>query len=256
MYNYQFLQCISKIELFNPAEVNAVSFGIEVDDFANSDLLDSNWKLKVQQYIENLSNFKGLISLHGAFLDLNPASPDKKIRDVTTDRYIHSINIAKEINAKYIVFHSQLNPGIKDPVAKEIKLIRQLTFWESILNEINNTNIIILLENVYEDNPYDLLELVSRINSNQVKVCLDTGHALLNSQLSLDVWINVLKDNLEYIHFHWNNGTYDTHEPPTFDFMHQAYDCLKCNNITPKIALEYKIHNLIEEAKRITDIFI
>ncbi len=192
---------------------------------------------------------------------MNPRSPDKKIANVTKERYQHVIQIAKSLNASYLVLHSQINSAIKDPKVQEIKANRQVPFWEDLLKEIDDIDLTILLENFSEDNFRDILILIEKINSPKVKICLDLGHVLSNSSYGIREWIDSIKPYLPYlpylpyIHLHWNDGSYDAHQAPIEDFLKELALIFVDNNINPVMALEYSLKDLEDEVKRIRSCF-
>lgn len=251
MENFRIIQCIKHPEKFNRVLSDRLSVGIEIQDFFFTTLYDEGWENRVEEYREKLKDYKGIISMHGPAFDLNPASPDNKILEVTKERYYQAIKIANMLNAKYIVFHTQTNPILKDPDVKKLILNKQLDFWGELLNQFKDTDLTILLENFYDDDYKDLLLLIEKINSPKVKICLDLGHVLCNSSKSIEHWITGLKDNIKYIHFHYNEGDYDAHLPPIEVFIKEVSKILNENNIYPVIALEYEIGDLQGELKKI-----
>ncbi|MCM1989328.1 sugar phosphate isomerase/epimerase family protein [Oceanirhabdus seepicola] len=251
MKNLKLLQCVNTPDKFDPALNDRLSVGIEIQDFFFSTLYDDGWEYRIEQYREKLKDFKGIISMHGPALDLSPSSTDNKILEVTRDRYYQGIKMAKMLNAKYIVFHSQINPIIKDPAVKKLILNKQLSFWSELLTEIEDTDLTILIENFYDNDYADFLLLLEKINSPKVKVCLDTGHVLCNSSKGIEHWVHGLKDYIRYIHFHYNKGDFDAHLSPHEEFIKEVSDILKINNITPVIALEYTVEDLESEIEKI-----
>ncbi|WBW96655.1 sugar phosphate isomerase/epimerase family protein [Oceanirhabdus sp. W0125-5] len=251
MKNFKLLQCVNLPEKFTPELNDKLGVGIEIQDFFFSTLYDEGWEDRIDEYKLKLKDFKGIISMHGPALDLNPATTDKKILEVTKDRYYHGIKMAKMLNAKYIIFHSQINPILKDPAVKRLLLDKQLTFWKEILPEIEDTDLTILIENFYDNDFKDLLLLIEKINSPKIKVLLDTGHVLCNSSKGIDYWINGLKNHLKYIHFHYNKGNYDAHLSPHKEFIKEVSNILKKNDINPIISLEYAVDDIESEVKKI-----
>lgn len=248
--NYKIVKCINNPKDFSKKLFEDLGIGIEIQDFASPNLLDNGWENRLIEYKDLTKNFKGVISLHGSFLDLNPSSPDNKIREITWDRYIHSLNIAKKLKAKYIVFHSQINPWLKDPEIKIIKDKRAGMFWRKV---INNYDIKILIENVFEDDPKELVNLIDEIDHPNIKICLDIGHANLSKETQIKDWFDILGDRIEYIHLHWNNEVYDEHNMPT-DFNLKYFNkLLKEYEISPIIALEYEVEDVAREVDRVRE---
>lgn len=251
MKEFRLLQCVNSPEIFDGALNDRLSVGVEIQDFFFTTLYDQGWEERIEEYREKLKDFKGIISMHGPALDLNPASTDKGILEVTRKRYYQGIKMAEMLNAKYIVFHSQINPIIKDPAVKNLILNSQLNFWGELLKEFEDTDLTILIENFYDNDYEQLLLLLQKINSPKVKVCLDLGHVLCNSSKGIEHWVRGLKDYIEYIHFHYNKGDYDAHLSPNKEFIKEVSKILKDNNIDPVIALEYKVEDLEGEVKKI-----
>lgn len=74
---------------------------------------------------------------------------------------------------------------------------------------------------------------------------------MCNSSKDIQHWVSGLKDNIKYIHFHYNKGDCDTHLSPPEVFIKGVSKILKENNIDPVIALEYVIEDLEGELKKI-----
>ena len=207
-----------------------MNIGVEIQDFVEPSLLDKGWEDVVSQYKMMFEKFNGACSVHGPFLDLKPISPDKTIREASYNRYLVALNIAKELKAQYIVFHS----------------------FRDILREIGNFKGTIVIENIFEGDPSWLRELIDIIDLSNVKICLDIGHAkLMSGEDQLKNWFKILKDDIKYIHFHWNNGIYDEHKPPMEENIRLLSDLLEKFDLNPVISLEYKVNSLAEEIKRI-----
>lgn len=238
---------ISKLDIQTLIDMNV---GIESQSFPQH-ILDDGYEHIIQIYKEKLANFNNIISLHGSSFDLNPGSTDNKILEVTKYRYLESINIAKEIGAKYVIFHSQLNPLISVKRIRKLKLDNQIKFWKDLLEEIKDIGIIILIENEYDDNYEELLYILKEVNSDKLKMCLDTGHVLAYSKVTLREWILGMKDYIDYVHLHFNDTTCDSHDAPNEDELELFKNLLDEANINPIISLEYQITNLEKEIKRV-----
>lgn len=230
------------------------NIGIEIQSFPQH-ILDDNYEDLVKKYKEKLSRFNGLISLHGSSFDLNPGSTDKRVIELTKYRYLQSIEIAKELGATYVIFHSQINPLLRIDRIRKMKLDNQIKFWKDILNSIRDTDIILLIENEYDESPQELLYMLKNINSNKIRACLDTGHALAYSNLSISEWIEELESYIEYIHLHWNSRSCDSHNPPPYKELYILNGILNDRNMKPIITLEYKIDDIVKEVTRIRGIF-
>lgn len=243
------LKTISTIDSLNMEEFEELNIGIEIQDFTEPNLSLDEINMIIHRYKTKFKEFKNIKALHGPFLDLKPSSPDKLIREVSYNRYLYTINVAKELNIDYLIFHSQINPYLNQPSIRKLNNIQSKEFWEEILKEVPDYKGIILLENIFEETPSMLKELIETINLPNVKINLDIGHANLG-KVTLEEWIKELKDYIFYIHIHSNDGLYDNHQTPTLEEIKELYYLLDKYNINPVLSLEYKVNDLKEEIKK------
>ena len=59
--------------------------------------------------------------------------------------------------------------------------------------------------------PEKVLKLVKKVNDEHLKICFDTGHVAVFSNLSLGDSIRHLKDEIKVLHNHDNPGENDEH---------------------------------------------
>lgn len=248
---FKIQQCVSHPAEFNPTINNMISVGVEIQDFAYPAVLDGDWEERLEDYQKKLEKFQGTVSIHGPYMDLNPASPDSKIKAASRERYLQVMKIAQSLRASYLIYHSQIDPALKKPEIKELKINNQLDFWKEMIEEAEKSNITILLENFAEEHFNDLLLLIERINSPSVKILLDIGHVLTNSSFSLLDWLEGLKSRIEYIHFHWNDGSFDAHQSPEESFIKEVTSYLNQLNLNPVLSLEYDIDDIKTEIARL-----
>ena len=69
----------------------------------------------------------------------------------------------------------------------------------------------LMLENVYEQTPDDILVLLQSLESMCVGFCLDTGHQAVFGQVSLGEWVDTLGPYLGEVHLHDNHHLKDEH---------------------------------------------
>lgn len=71
----------------------------------------------------------------------------------------------------------------------------------------------LLVENVLEDEPFMLGDMMKKINDPRIKLCLDTGHAnaMTRKDISVDKWIRHLGLHIGHFHLHNNYGDRDSH---------------------------------------------
>lgn len=251
---FNIVKCISTIEEFSKEEFEDLNIGVEVQDFIGPELESQKTQDLIDRYRALLRDFPNIKSLHGPFLDLKPTSPDEDIRRVSQAKYRRALEIAKELKMDYIIFHSQINPWLKEPRIRDLNNRQAREFWQAISKEFKDFHGKILIENIFEDQPLFLRELIETIDLANIRVCLDIGHAKLKGNQPLEAWLRELGPYIEYIHLHWNRGHYDEHMLPGDEDIEYIKDLLYKHKVNPIIALEYSVEELPEEIKRVNTI--
>ncbi len=147
------------------------------------------------------------IALHGCFWDLCPGSTDAMVREVAGKRFEQSYEAALKTNAAHVVYHHGYVPGTTGHEA----WIRQCaSFWQGFTSGKPNT-MHFYIENMLEQDAELLLQVVRRIDRENVRALLDIGHAHCNSPADVLSWIDVLGNSIGYVHLHDNNGKSDEH---------------------------------------------
>ena len=151
-------------------------------DFAIANRLD--YELPTFYYVENLDNkdeeiaryrrllldFQGMLSMHGPIFDTNVVSLDPEILKISQQRYIQAIEIAKQMDVRYLVFHSQWTPIYPAANATKMWLAKVTDFWEGMIAEhLEGSNLTVLIENFLDPSPESILTLLARINSPHLK---------------------------------------------------------------------------------------
>lgn len=213
------------------------SCNIEIASFAFADVLDSGWQNVLEDYKNKLQDFKGIVSVHGAFQDLILHSRDKNISEVAKSRYIQNLEIAKALKAKYIVFHGNFNPLINHESYIRNWIEQNSRFWSDVISKYD---IIILIENVWEGSPDVFRKLLDEVNSPQLKICFDTGHANIFSKVPVSEWFDVLGKDIPYMHVNDNKGDVDNELVPGEGSINwqEFSGNIKKHEMTPNIVFE------------------
>ncbi len=206
--------------------------------------LYKNEKLTLDGTIEILKNsvsdFDGRITLHGMFSDVNVSSQDYLMRKCSIQRCIESFEIGKALCADTILFHSgnkgTLHYGSIDSFKKNFA-----SFWKDFIKEFENSNIIAVIENVFETSPQFCMDLIERVNSDNLKLALDVGHVNLYSHKTNPIeWIKAYGNNLYHMHIHNNFRENDDHSNlanGTVNYK-EVFETLKGLNLNPSMVLE------------------
>lgn len=192
---------------------NKLGIGVELSAFSLPYNLAANrLPALLEQTAKLLAHFKGPVSMHGPFFDMNPIARDPWILEVCQKRMLQSLELADRLGARQLVFHANYVPHR----AKEhdrIFVEKQLDYWPSLVRAAERYDIRILLENTREHSPKLLYNILAPINSSHFKACLDTGHThcFTHSKLPLKDWLLGLGEQLAYVHLHANHGERDEH---------------------------------------------
>lgn len=85
-----------------------------------------------------------------------------------------------------------------------------MIFWQKFLGKIPES-ITVCLENVMEDTPELLADIIRQEGRPKLRMCLDVGHANVYSRCSPLDWVRECGDVIDHFHIHNNDGTEDTH---------------------------------------------
>lgn len=187
--------------------------GLEVFQYSNpnfADGFDSN-HAKITEYMTGIP----AVSMHGAFCDTLYTSMDPLIREVAKKRFLQSIQIASFHGINHVVFHSSYNKFLHgmSAAATDTFVKSSVEFWKGMTRSIP-AGMTLFLENVEDEDPEVLVQILEEIDSPAIRCCFDIGHAYYNGRdVSLNRWIDVLKAHIGHVHLHDNRGNYDEHLP-------------------------------------------
>lgn len=209
------------------AEVaRAYGFGLEIAEYCTAWNMDEQFSQTDPVVREKLAEVGGCI-LHGPFNELFPCAIDKKARALAADRYRQAIALAKGYGATKVVIHGGYNPRIYYPVWY---VEQSILFWKEFLQE--DPGVQIVLENVLEETPDMLLDIVKGVEDERLRLCLDIGHVNAYSEISVMEWLAAWAPYLSHFHIHNNDGSRDQHnalndgEIPVRDLLlHAEYMC-------------------------------
>ncbi len=147
-------------------------------------------------------------SVHGFFIDVNPASGDPDFRMLSQDRCRSSCETARAIGAKNVVFHSSCFPFLRG-VYLDVWSKRCADFYQQLAQDFDLN---ILIENSPDIDAGPIKTLMQRCTDKRIGVCLDVGHAHYSNQ-KISQWFDELGEWISYLHLSDNTGTYDDHLP-------------------------------------------
>ena len=145
-------------------------------------------------------------TLHAPFNELFPCAIDPRARVLAADRYREAIALAKHYGADKVIIHGGYNPRIYYPIWYTEQSV---VFWKDFLR--TDPGVDIVLENVLEEEPEYLIDIVRGTNSPRFGICLDVGHVNAYSHVTPLEWVERCAPYLRHLHIHNNDGSWDTH---------------------------------------------
>lgn len=193
--------------------------GLELDHYCTAENMDGPMAEQVHQQVlteidqaarERRGEREEQLPLifHAPFNELHPAAIDPKIKAIAYQRYQQAYCLAKErYQIHKMIVHSGYMPYVYYKVWHQEKSVE---FWERYMED-KPENFTICIENVLEDEPNMMVEIVEKLQRPNVKLCLDLGHANCMSRLPAEEWIRVMGPRIGHLHIHNNDGTHDQH---------------------------------------------
>lgn len=183
--------------------------GFEYNDFFDPNVLDDSELCK-----KITEEYKGLplpefCTLHGDFYDVIVFSIDEKIRRISDLRVRQSIEAAKNIGAKAVVFHTNYDPFFSWRSYIDGWLDANEKYWSGILSEYPDMNI--YFENMFDRSPDVMAELAERLCCyGNFGICLDYAHAAL-TPVPHEEWVRKLGKYVRHMHINDNDLAGDLH---------------------------------------------
>jgi sugar phosphate isomerase/epimerase len=179
------------------------------------------------------------VSIHGPFMDLSPGGADRRIKEVTHDRFLKTIELAHFFNPKTIVFHPGYEKWRFDGNIN-LWLESSLRTWRPLVKEAEDRGLTLAIENVFEESPDPIKNLLEEIHSPCFRFCFDTGHQNVFAKTPLTIWMEVLGGFLSEVHLHDNHKEMDEHLPVgegEFDFK-RFFCLLSQSKLNPLYTIE------------------
>ena len=144
--------------------------------------------------------------LHAPYNELFPCAIDKKARALAASRYRQAIGLANRYGSDKVIIHGGYNPKIYFPIWY---VEQSILFWKEFLKE--EPGVQIVLENVLEETPDMLLDIVKGVNDPRLRLCLDIGHVNAYSCVPVMDWLEAWAPYISHFHIHNNDGSRDMH---------------------------------------------
>lgn len=181
-------------------------------------------------------------TIHAPFFDLNPGALDPLIRQVTYQRLHQSLTVAEHLQAHLMVIH----PGFdkwRYPRLDQIWLNLAIDSFPPLIDQAASCDCRLALENIYEEHPDTLVQLVEGLDSAWFGHCFDAGHWHLFGKLPMTEWLEAISARLFHLHLHDNRGQADDHLPVGEGVIDFAPLQMKLHQISPFPSITLEAHS-------------
>ena len=196
---------LSTISTDAPCVAREHSFGLELAEFCTAWNMDEKFTHVDSVVKKKLEGIPRSL-LHAPYNELFPCAIDKKARALAAERYRQATDLATRYGSRKVIIHGGYNPRIYFPVWY---VKQSVLFWQDFLRD--NPGVEIVLENVLEDDPRWLLDIVAGVDDPRLRLCLDIGHVNAYSSVPLTNWLVLWAPYLSHLHIHNNDGSRDAH---------------------------------------------
>ncbi|MCX7981783.1 MAG: sugar phosphate isomerase/epimerase [Syntrophales bacterium] len=179
------------------------------------------------------------VTFHAPFMDLRPGAIDPGIRNLSLKRIESVLSLAPIFSPLCVVCHPAFDRRYYVSTDEQW-LKNSIETWTYLAERADRLGTIIVLENVYEEDPQVLARLLSAVDSSTCRFCFDTGHFNVFSRVPLQKWVDKLGKFMFEVHLHDNDGLNDEHRPiGTGNFPFDLFFALlKEKNLSPILTLE------------------
>lgn len=185
---------------------------INPEMYLPADALDTAKLSEFERLSRDLENHNLSCTIHAAFMDLNPGSTDLLIRNATRQRVEQTLEIAAILRPKVVVFHPGYSRIVHGSV-RERWVENSVSFWQEQQDKIKAAGCRIAIENIFEEEPSTLLQLLEQLDPSLFGHCFDSGHFNMFATVSLEEWFSILGNYIIESHLHDNHGSTDEHLP-------------------------------------------
>lgn len=183
----------------------------EYNDFFAPDVLDSPSRIdELISFYMKLPRDRSNDTMHGAFLDITLHSSDARIRKISDERMRQSMEIAKVMGIRGVIFHTNFIATFYDEPYRQNWLNKNIAYFTALAEEY--PNIEIYIENMFDLEP-DLFVAFGTATGHcpTIHLCLDIAHAHL-SRVPIEEWLSQARPLIHHVHINDNDGTHDLHQ--------------------------------------------
>ena len=186
-----------------------LQLGFNAEIYINSEFID-NFSDRDLGILNSAFKKHGLSkTVHGPFIDLNPGSADRRVRSLTLQRFLVSMDLCRKLDAKALIIHTHFDPIFYGRHFKEW-VDNASPVWEQVIEDAKRHSMPVYIENSIDDSPEPVLEILK--NHPYFGACFDVAHYSVFTDTDykqiLDMYpVGVIKE----VHLSDNKGEEDSH---------------------------------------------
>ena len=180
--------------------------GLEIAEFCTAYNMDDHYN-EVKPAVDRAFASAERFVFHASFNELYPSAIDPKAVELAHFRLNQAWKLASSFGITKMIVHSGNVPQL---YFKSWYEERSVLFWRDFLRD-KPLNIELCMENVLEDEPELLYRVVEAVNDPRFRLCLDIGHANVQSKISPILWLENDAPLISHFHIHNNTGEFDMH---------------------------------------------
>lgn len=222
---------------------------IELQSFAWPTLLMGDTSSAVARARKLLDGMSGRLGLHGPFIGFHIDCADPGIAALVQDRCLKALEVCEALGADQMVLHSPYSIWdhanlATDPAQARSKIERTRFVLAPVIARAEAIGCTLVIENVEDVDPRARLVLATALKSPNVKLSLDTGHAMFAHVKSgappVDVFVRAAGATLEHVHLQDADGQADRHWHPGLGSLnwHALFAALAELPCWPRLILE------------------
>ena len=184
--------------------------GFEYNDFYLPDVLDNSARVdELIDFYKSLPGNRSENTLHGAFFDVTVHSSDREIRAISDKRVRQSMDIARRLGVRAVIFHTNLIANFKNRAYVDSWVIKNAAYWRALAADY--PDISIYIENMFDQDPEPMVALMRELEDVPgVSACLDFAHASAFGK-DAEKWVRALLPYVSHLHLNDNDGISDLH---------------------------------------------
>lgn len=234
---------------------------LELQDFFQAAVLDGDWRSTADRINELLDGFEGRLGIHGPFWGFKIDSHDPLVRQAVRTRLLQGLEAAEEVGATQMVIHSpystwdynnlDLYPGGREAVIERV----QATLAD-VIRRAEQIGCELVIENIEDKDPHERVRLATALDSKNVRVSLDTGHAnyahVSTGAPPVDYYVDAGGEMLTHVHLQDTDGYADRHWAPGDGNIRWAavFRALRKLKSNPRLILELRDHGRVSAGAR------